>query len=53
MWEMADNALRGAVHGQATAEEARQAFADAALEARILVEPGLHRKLHDDQAATS
>jgi hypothetical protein len=53
MWEMADSALRGAVHGQVTTEEARQAFADAALEARILVEPGLYRKLHDDQAASS
>jgi hypothetical protein len=39
MCEMANRALRGAVQGQVTAEEARQAFADAAIEARILVEP--------------
>jgi hypothetical protein len=50
MWEMADQTLRGALHGQVTAEEARRAFADAAFEARILAEPDLSRKTHHRQA---
>jgi hypothetical protein len=49
---MADHALRGAVHGQITAAEARQAFADAALEARILAEPDLSRRTHHHQATS-
>jgi hypothetical protein len=36
-----------------TAEEARQAFADAALEAQILVEPDLPRGRHHRQATPS
>jgi hypothetical protein len=53
MFEMADRALRGAVHWQVTAEEARQAFVDAALEARILVERDLPGIPHDPQAGSS
>jgi hypothetical protein len=49
MCEMADHALRGAVRGQVTAAEARQAFADAALEARILVDPDLPRRARAGQ----
>jgi hypothetical protein len=37
MRDMAARALLGATEGQVTAREAREAFADAALEARILV----------------
>ncbi len=49
MCEMADHALRGAVRGQVTAAEARQAFADAALEARILVDTDLPRRARAGQ----
>jgi hypothetical protein len=50
MCSMADRALRGAIHGHVSAEAARKAFADAAIEAYILV--GQDR-LHDDQATSS
>jgi hypothetical protein len=53
MWEMAAGALRGAVQGQVSAEEARQAFVDAALEARILAEPDLPTRNHHPQATSS
>ncbi|WP_085984084.1 DUF982 domain-containing protein [Allomesorhizobium alhagi] len=53
MWEMAVGALRGAVQGQVSAEEARQAFADAALEARILAEPDFPSRTHHPQATSS
>jgi hypothetical protein len=53
MWEMAADALRGAAQGQVTAEEARRAFADAALEARILADPDLPRKTNRPQASES
>jgi hypothetical protein len=53
MWEMADHALRGALHGQVTADEARRAFAEAALDGRILVERDLPRRTCDGQASSS
>jgi Protein of unknown function (DUF982) len=37
MCDMAARALVGATEGQVTAQEAREAFTDAALEARILI----------------
>jgi hypothetical protein len=53
MWEMADLALRGAVNGQVTVAEAREAFADAALEARILVAPAPARRTHHGRPSVS
>lgn len=53
MFEMAAGALRGTAQGQVTAQEARQAFVDAALEARILVVSGRPKRTHGDQATSS
>ncbi|WP_353646689.1 DUF982 domain-containing protein [Mesorhizobium sp. WSM2239] len=53
MFQMADEALRGATQGHVTAEEARQAFADAALEARILVVTARSKRTHGGQATPS
>ncbi|WP_085984150.1 DUF982 domain-containing protein [Allomesorhizobium alhagi] len=53
IFEMAARALRGAAQGQVTAQEARQAFVDAALEARTLVVSGRRKRNHGGQATSS